>query len=163
MRKTILLLLLIIFSLLLTSCINYSDYKDVKIPDDNIGTVKIPIHWEFIVIDDWIHIVDTVEDEIIGVQYFKGAYYIIDKIIYDERIYNSYFDSYELISNSYTSGNSNGGNWGISTLKKEEITYNYRFVYFSGSEDREHDIEIIIIDSSIEDSVLSDIAKSYKK
>jgi len=45
MNKTILLILLTTLCLLLVSCVDYSDYKNVKIPDDNIGNVKIPKHW----------------------------------------------------------------------------------------------------------------------
>ena len=163
MRKTILFLLLIIFSLLLTSCIDYSDYKDVKIPDDNIGTVKIPNHWEFEVIDDWIHVVDTAKDETIGIQWYKGVYYTIGSHVYDERIYNPYFDNYTRLSSSFVSGNSNGSQWGQVSFEKEDILYEYRLIYFIGSLDSSYLTEIIIIDELVDDVVLSNIAKSYKR
>jgi hypothetical protein len=163
MKKTILFLLLITFSLILTSCINYSNYKDVKIPDDNIGTVKIPNHWEFKVIDDWIHIIDTEKDEIIGIQWDKGLYYYVDTILYDERLFNPYFDDYERVKSDLKSGNSNGAQWGHNTWEMSSISYDYKFFLFNGSEDSSYNIRIIMIDNSIKDSVLSDIAKSYKR
>lgn len=89
--------ILIIFSLILGSCKDYLDYKSVKIPND----------WKFEVIDDWIHIIDIKSEEIIGLQRFKGIYYMVGQTIYDEREYNPYFDDFEYITGGIRSGNSN--------------------------------------------------------
>lgn len=163
MKKKVLFLILITFSLLLTSCIDYSNYKDVYIPNENVGSVKIPSYWEFEVVDDWIQIIDTEKGEVIGVQYYKGDYYIINQIVHDERLYNPYFDEYESIWWDYESGNSNGSQYGIRRLEKNETIFEYRFICFDGSSDSKNDIEIIIIDDLVENSVLSNIAKSYKR
>lgn len=163
MRKTVLLLVLLTFILLLTSCIDYSDYKDVDIPDENLGSVKVPNHWEFEVIDGWIQIINTETDKVIGIQYYKGDYYIINQIVHDERLYNPYFDEYESIWWDYESGNSNGSQFGVRRLEKNEDIFEYRFIRFDGYSDSKNDIEIIIIDDLVENSILSNIAKSYKR
>lgn len=163
MKKKILFLILITFSLLLTSCIDYSNYKDVDIPDEKVGSAKIPSYWEFEVVDDWIQIIDTEKDEVIGIQYFRGKHFMIGQAVYDERIYNPYFNDYELVGSSYTSGNSNGGNWGTAILTKNEMTYTYRFIEFMGSEDGYYDARIIITDDLVEDNILKNIVSSYKR
>lgn len=162
MKKTLVLILLITLCLL-TGCTDYSEYKEVKIPDDNMGTVKIPKHWQFEVVDDWIHIIDTTKEKVIGIQYYKGDYYTIHQTVYDERLYNPYFDNYEFIVEGITSGNSNGGNYGSKEIKVNEMKHNCRYLLFNGTTNHRYDIEIIMIDDSIEDSVLSNIAKSYKR
>lgn len=162
MKKTLVLMLLMTLCLL-TGCTNYSGYKDVKIPDDNIGTLKIPNHWQFEVDDDWIQIIDTEKNEIIGIQWDKGLYYYTGTVLYDERLFNPYFDNYERVKSDLKSGNSNGAQWGDNTWEMSSITYYYKFLLFNGSEDSSYNIRIIIIDNSIEDSVLSNIAKSYKR
>lgn len=163
MNKTILLIVLTTLSLLLVSCADYSDYKNVKIPDDNIGNVKIPKHWGFEVIDGWIQIVDIEKDEIIGVQWLKGLYYYVGTDLHDERSFNPYFNEYERTESDLMSGNSNGAQWGYHTWEISSVTYKYRFLLFIGSEDSSYEIQIILFDDTIEDNVLSNIAKSYKK
>lgn len=160
MKKTLVLILLLTLGLL-TGCKDYSEYKEVKIPDDNLGRVKIPNHWEFEVVDDWIQIIDTKKDEIIGIQWDKGLYYYVGTVLYDERLFNPYFDDYERVKSDLKSGNSNGAQWGDNTWEMSSISYDYKFLLFNGSEDSSYNIRIIIIDDSVEDSVLSNIAKTY--
>lgn len=162
MRK-ILLIILLTFTLLLTSCKDYLYYKDVEIPDENLGSVKIPNNWEFRIVDEWIHIIDIENDETIGIQWYKGIYYRIGQEIRDEREFNPYFEEYIILSSSFSSGNSNGSQWGTVSFKEENITYAYRLIYFIGSLESSYLSEIVIISELIEDSVLSNVAKSYKR
>lgn len=162
MKKTLVLILLLTLGFL-TGCTDYSDYKEVKIPDDNLGRVKIPNHWEFEVVDDWIQIIDTTKDKVIGIQYYKGDYYMINQTVHDERLYNPYFDDYEFIAEGITSGNSNGGNYGYKEIKVDGIKRNYSYLLFNGIKNHRYDIAVIMIGDSVEDSILSNIAKSYER
>lgn len=164
--KIIMILIVTICSLLLSGCKDYSDFKDFKIPDENIGSVKLPNNWVFEVIDEWIHIIDSETNETIGIQFSKGIYYRIggiDGTVYDTRTYNPYFDQYEYITEGIISGNSNGGNYGYKQFRLNDEESQYIFLLFNGSEEHSYNIEIILIDNLIEESVISNIVKSYKR
>lgn len=164
MKRLFILASLISIFIITSACSNkYEGYKLVDLPDEKTGSLRIPNNWEIIVNDDgWINIIDGNTDSLLGVQYYYGEYYNIGKTNYDTRIYNPYFDNYNFIENAVKSGNSNQAQWGVYTLEVDEEQIEIIYLFFSGK-NSSYQIEVIIIEKTINSLILDKIAKSYKR
>ncbi len=162
--KRLFILLLFVFLFIITGCENkYKNYKQVDLPDSKLGSIKIPINWELFTDNEgWINIKNVDNNLVIAKQYLYGEYYMVGTTTYDTRIYNSYFQDYIFFNFELKSGNSNQGQWGIYSVENNQETFESIYLWFIGR-DSDYEIRIIIIDETIDSSIISNIAKSYSR
>lgn len=164
MKKYFLLILLITMLFPFIGCTdNYADYKQVDLPDNKTGSIKIPDNWEvFTDSNGWIYIKDFDSNSIIARQYYYGEYYNIGKTNYDTRVYNPYFENFKIIDSELKSGNSNQGQWGTYSVDINDERNDFKYLFFVGI-DSDYQIRIIILDDTVDTLILQNIAKSYRR
>ena len=154
--------LLILFVIFITGCSNkYKNYKQVDLPDNKLGSIKIPNNWELFTDNDgWMIIKNSDDDSIIAKQYYYGENYLKGSIRHDSRVYNPYFDDYSFEKTVYKSGNSNQCQWGVYLVEIEQEIIDYMFLRF-GPSGLYYYVKMIIIDEKVDSMIIENIAKSY--
>ncbi|MDD4070525.1 MAG: hypothetical protein PHF05_08790 [Candidatus Izemoplasmatales bacterium] len=161
MKKTLLLIILLTFSLLGCSS-KYEGYQEVKIPDEMLGTIMMPNNWQFEVINEWIYIMDNDTGSIIAFQYYKGLYYWVGTEEHNELIFNPQYDGYEKLSVvKDLTGNSNLSNCNLFEFNIDGENSEILGLYFTSNIDFHYSIEFIFIALEINQKILINIADSY--
>ncbi|XMB72169.1 hypothetical protein RJI07_08680 [Mycoplasmatota bacterium WC30] len=163
MKKITNVLFIMALCCLMLSCKSkYDGYYEVKIPDENLGTVTLPSNWYFDVDDEWIYVKDIDTKELIAFEYYKGYYYWLGNELFDELQFNPKYDYYieiELID--YITGNSNLSNCNLYEFDISGENSNVLGIYFTSVEDPDYSIEFLFVDSDFNQEILINITKSY--
>ncbi len=153
----------LIMLLLLIGCASkYEGYQEVKIPDENIGSVMIPNNWEFVTEAGWIYIVDSNTNDILAFEYARGNYYWVGTQNYDERQFNPlYVDYLQKETVQDLTGNSNLSNCYILEFEIDGNTKDLLSLVFTSFDDSRYSIKFIFDSSEIDQTILINIADSY--
>lgn len=156
--REIKLLLLLSLIICITGCTNISQYegfKQVKIPDDRIGTAYIPNNWEFYKNNECLYIRDINSQEIVAIEYMKS-----DGI---SEINPNIQEYTEIVKLKDLTGNSNKSNCYLFRYEVNGETLDLIRLSFASTTDESETrvILFVFLDQNMDEDIIIKISKSY--
>ncbi len=139
----------------------YSGFREIKIPDESIGTVMLPDNWNFITDNGWLYIEDSETGDIIAFQHSRGLHYWIASEEYDEREFNPSYEYEKIGVIDYITGNSNLSNCSLGEYIIDVENIQLYEIYFTSGQDYHYSIFFVFISDEIDLKILEKISKSY--
>ncbi|MGD9909853.1 MAG: hypothetical protein AB7U79_04510 [Candidatus Izemoplasmatales bacterium] len=153
MKKIITCALIIVFFLIGCSS-NSNGYQKVNIPDEKLGSVELPLDWDFVESDGWISIINSDTQESLAIEEYHG--------MYGEWAYNEYFESYsriELISSDYSG--STGAHFSLYRFSTPDGEMELYTIFMQSNNDPGYSTSFVFLVEAMDTTILQEIIASY--